>query len=1074
MNFLRAALIWLCLVSPAFAGMNHGLATMSGPTGHSWIQGTAITTSSAVNILKSLNLTYTAGATPGIWKPDANGYPTADCTATCTGVFKLTSASSQGVIPGVYYLYFPSGFKAKFTTGTSTLCSVVSGTAGSCSAATNATITIDGSGAGVLQFMLPDAQASFVWNATYNYSGSTGGMALVAAVNQTQYNTYVGTGDAREYYSAQFLTYLANLNPSGYRFYGDIGENVNQTLWAYRTPLTNIMWTVANQNYPPGAWSGGSGTSGAITRSAVATGCTPTGGSEEVYTAAATADQPSPNPLSLLTDPTMASRGLTVQGIIPVGAANTTTSPKLCWGTNAYPIWDPATGITVASGRIAAPASTSADQVLATFVFDPILNGGNGVFLYFGATSSGGISTELPYEAQIALVNYLNKNMATAIPYLAPDSYITSLATLVKTNLRSGLYWSPEYSNEVWNNAFYPTKYAFAVATAMGFSNDVQSWYSLRVRQIMGNVIPAVFTGADLTRLRRWLGYAGFQSSTVLTNNGYFVNRMKSAQLKSGATGSGPASVGQVFCVYTGGTWSGSCSGGADYTAQVSAGGSGRAIDVVEALVYAPYTGATNLFYGADNCSACVPTTSNVTFWQTIIDAHEAGSTSTANTIINGDIQQGRNFVQTVTASGSPTTFTTSTDHGLAVGANIGFEWTGGTPYANMAIGVQYCVKSTPSSVTFTVVIFSGGLSCNTSGTAFSAGAAGTGIVTVGYMGAMGVSSQRTISSTAGTTFTTSSAYTFVVGSLVTFQWTSGTGYSNMGATANIYCVKTTPSSTTFTVVAAIKGFYCDTAGTAFDPGTIGSAPAITISIASIGNTVSMMATNNSAHLWGQTLVAQFQSPNETRPAGMSNLRLDQYEGSLEPGVPTTAQCQVAGATSTNPVISFTGDLTATNNPFISNISDADIAKLMVGMTAITGTGYAGGTATLSSVFPDRNSIQVSANPSTTGTGISFTTVGNCGTSLNLAVFNYKKSVLFAATQKLYFDQFKGRDPNMPTYNVMLQQGDPSQLVMGGTSGNSNNSQVAGGNQYGLLNGAFFGTSETFQNYTGIQQFNAE
>lgn len=968
LRILAAALFIACVaVTSADARLRGVYTSGSGATGHSWIQGRAITTSSAINVLKAFNLNYLTGATPGIWKPDANGYPTADCTATCTGVFRISSASSQGMIPGDYYLYFPSGFKTKFSTGTSTNCSVVSGTAGSCSAATNAVITIDGTGAGVLKFTLADAQALFTFNTTFNYSGSTGGMTLVAAVNKTQYDTYVGTGDAREYYSAQFLNYLANLNPSGYRFYGDIGENVNQTLWSYRTPLSNIIWSVANQNYPPGAWSGGSGTSGAITRSAVAIGCTPTGGSEEVYTASATSDQPSPNPLGLLTDPTMASRGLTVQGIIPVGAANTTTTAKLCWGSNAYPIYDPATGVAVAIGRIAAPASTSADQVLATFVFDPILNGGNGVFLYFGATSSGGISTELPYEAQIALVNYLNKNMATAIPYLATDSYITSLSTLVKNSLKPALYWSPEYSNEVWNNSFYPTKYAFAVATAMGFSNDVHSWYSLRTRQIMGNIIPAVFTGSDKARLRRWLGYAGFQSSTVLSNNGTFTIRMLSPQLKSGATGSGVGSVGQVFCIYTGGTWGGSCSGGADYTTQPN-----RAIDVVEAIAYAPYTGATNLFYGADNCSGCTPTAGNVAIWQTIIDAYEAGNIAAANAIIDDDIRQGRNLVQTVTAVG--TTFTTPLAHGYSVGNNLGFQWTGGTAYSNMSPGVQYCVKSTPTSTTFTIVAFSGGLTCNTGGTAFNAGTAGTGTVTVGYMGAS-------------------------------------------------------------------------------------------------SNTVSMMATNNSAHLWGQTLAAQFQPPVETRPAGMSNLRLEQYEGSLEPGVPTTAQCNAAGSTSSNPVVSFTGDLLATNSPFITNISNSDIAKLIVGMTAITGTGYAGGTATLSNVYPDRNSIQVSANPSTTGTGISFTATGNCGTSLNLAVFNYKKSALFAATQKLYFDQAKGRDPNMPTYNVMINSADPSQLVMGGVSNNPNSS-ILNSNQYGLLNGALFGTSATFQNYTGIKQFN--
>lgn len=984
-KFLWGALAALIIApAPASAFLLRGAAytSGSGATGHSVIQGTMITTSSAVNVLKAFTQSYESGSTPAIWQRNSNGYPSADCTSTCTGVFVLRSQSLQGMLPEEHYLYWPSGFKAKFTTGTSTNCSVVSGTAGSCSGATNATITIDGSGAGVLKFTLPDAQAAFSFNNTFNYSGSTGSMALVASRNKTAYETYVGTGDAREYVSANFLTYLTDLNSSTYRYYGDMTINGNQSLWAYRTPIDYIVWSNANQLYPPGIWSGGANAAGTISRSAVANGCTPIGGSEEVYTASATDDQPSPDPLGILADATMASRGLTVQGIIPVGAANTTATAKLCWGTNAYPIIDSATGIATAIGRIGAPASSSVTQAIVTFVFDPLLNSGNGAFLYFpgyasGASpgGSGGISNELPFEVQIAVVNYLNKNMWVTIPYLATDSYVTSLATLIKSSLRTPLKFYPEYNNECWGNTYFCTKYGVAVAASFGFSNDVHSWYALRVRQIMGDLLPSVFSGTDASRLRRVLAYAGIQNSTVLTNSSYYMDRMRSRQLKVGAAA--PAvSVGQIFCIYVGGTWSGSCTNGKDYTTQVSAGGDGRAIDVVEYISPAPYTGATNLFYGADNCSGCTPSAGNVAIWQTIIDAHEAGDTATASAIIDNDLRQGRNLVQTVTASG--TTFTTPLAHGYSVGNYLSFEWTGGTAYSNMSPGVQYCVKSANVSGanTFSVVKTAGGLLCNSSGTAFNAGSAGTGTVTVGYMGNAS------------------------------------------------------------------------------------------------GNTSNMLYTNNIAHPWAQLLASQFNPPNETRPNGMNDAKIIQYEASLEIGVPTKTQCEAAGSTSIAPVISFTGDLTATNNPFISNISDADIAQLMALMTAVTGTGYAGGTATIVNVYPDRNSIQLSSNPSTTGTGISFTATGNCSTSLNLATFNYKRSAAFAATQKLFFDQAKGRDPNMPTYNAMPDMEDTAQLVMGGSSANPNSS-IVNQNQYGLLNGAFMGISPTFENFTGIQQFNA-
>lgn len=1060
-HVILGALLWLSAATGVGA-WTHGVAPSGAATGHSVIQGTMITTSSAVNILKAFTQSYESGSTPAIWQRNSNGYPSADCTSTCTGVFVLRSQSLQGVLPEEHYLYWPSGFKAKFTTGTSTNCSVVSGTAGSCSGATNATITIDGSGAGVLKFTLPDAQAAFSFNNTFNYSGSTGSMALVASRNKTAYETYVGTGDAREYVSANFLTYLTDLNSSTYRYYGDMTINGNQSLWAYRTPIDHIVWSTANQLYPLGIWSGGANTAGTISYSSVAdSSCNATGGSDELYTAAATDDQPSPNPLGILSDATMASRGIVVQGVLPsaiaisgatitwaggvatvttaaphgiatsvvvsanisgmtpsgyngtqnitvTGAstftytkavdpggagsggtysilANITATPKLKWGANCFPIYDSATGVSASTNRIGLSLSSAATQAIVTFVWDPLLNSGNGAFLYFpgyasGSTpgGSGGISNELPFEVQIAVVNYLNKNMWITIPYLYTDASITSLATLIKANLRPALKWYPEYNNECWGNTYFCTKYGIAVAASFGFSNDTQSWYALRVREIMGNIVPAVFSGADRSRVVTVLAYAGVQNSTVLANSPYYVTRMRSEQLVVGATGSGPASVGQIFCLYTGGTWSGSCTGGKNYSAQVSAGGDGRSIDVSNVIAPAPYTGATNLFYGADNCSGCSPNAGNVAVWNGIIAAHEAGNTTAANALVDDDLRQGRNMVQTVTASG--TTFTTPLAHGFSVGNNVSFQWTGGTAYSNMSPGVQYCVKSANVSGTntFSVVKTAGGLACNSSGTAFNAGSAGTGTVTVGYMG---------------------------------------------NATGN-------------------------------------------------GSASSMLASNNNAHLWAQLLASQFNAPNETRPSGMGDVKITQYEGSLEIGVPTKTQCEAAGAVSSNPVVSFTGDLTATNNPFITNISTADIAKLMTLMTAVTGTGYAGGTATIVNVYPDRNSIQLSSNPSTTGTGISFTATGNCSTSLNLAVYNYKKSALFAATQKLYWDQFKGRDPEMPTYNVMVDAEDPSQLVMGGSSANPNSS-IVNQNQYGLLNGAFMGISPTFENFTGMQQFNA-
>lgn len=976
--------IFFCLLfaNSVAATPLHRAPSNVGAQGHSVIQGLSITTSSSVNVLKAFQSFYRFGATPGNYKRNTDGYPTANCVSVaCTGFFILSSASYQGMVPGDYYLYFPATMKAKFTTGTSTNCSLFSGSGGSCSGSTNATITINGTGAGIIKFTLPDDQATFVFDQNFDYTASSGTLAMVADRDRVAYNTYLGTGDAREYYSAAFLSYMQTLDSSTYRFYGDIGENVNNSIWAYRTSLTHIVWSDGYQLFPTGAWSGGANTSGALSYSATASsGCTATGGSNELYTAAATGDQPSPNPLGLLADPTMASRGLTVQAIVPVGATNVTGTPKLCWGTNAYPIYGASTGFPVGIGAIQAPASTSSDQTIVTFVFDPIINGGNGAFILFDGSSAGGVHTHPPYEVQIALANYLNMNYWMTYPYLVTDDYVTQHATLIKNTLKSALKFKPAYSNEVWNNGFYPTKYAaIAMATAMGFNISADSWYSLRTREIMGNIIPAVFTGGTLSRVERLLDLHSGDISTVLSNNGAYNERLRSDQLKAGSTGSGPASVGQVYCVYTGGTWTTSCSGGKDYTVKPN-----RAVDVVEAITGAPYTGGINNFYGADNCYLdCVAFAGNTAVWQAIMnqmDGISGGTIAGAIALVDDDIRQGRNLVQTFVCAAA--TFTTPLAHGFSVGDNLGYQVTGGTQYSGLPIGVMLAVKSTPLPTTFTAVAYANG-SADTSGSAINCGTIGSGTSTIGYKGAAGA---------AGGNF----------------------------------------------------------------------------------RTVDLQYTNNVYHPWIQYLALQFQSPIDARPAGMLNLIIHEYEGSLEPGPPTFAQC--SGLTSANnPVTTFTGDLLSTSSPFISNVSAADVAKLIVGMKSVTGTGITGN-PTILGVYPDRagaaNTIQLSANPTGTGTAVSISATGDCSTSLNLAIFNWKKSATFAATQQLYYDQFKGRDPNMPTFNNMPNAGEPSQLVLGGTAVNANSSLVAGGNQYGLLNGNLFGISQTLKNYDGIRNFN--
>jgi hypothetical protein len=502
-----------------------------------------------------------------------------------------------------------------------------------------------------------------------------------------------------------------------------------------------------------------------------------------------------------------------------------------------------------------------------------------------------------------------------------------------------------------------------AAALGAGLTGTRNDFYSLRVRQIMGTLIPAVY-GGSISRVRRILAYQG-GATQALASSTTFQNRIKSIDL------SPTIAAGQGYCLFTGGTWSGSCAGGADYTASPN-----RAVDVVDALAFAPYGGGATLFYGGDNCAACTAVTGDAAPWQAIVNAWETSDTATAIALVDADIRTGAinpngGSLQTVTASG--TTFTTPVAHAIPVGAHVVFPVTGGTTYAGLAAGAVYQVASVTNTgctgCSFTVIGFVQGAA---QGSAINAGAAGSGTVSVGWVG---------------------------------------------GPSGN--------------------------------------------------NTTNLQALNSTMYPFAEAMAEQFDG---TRPVGMVNLRTEQYEGNLEPVGPTGAQCAAVGVTSTSPTTSFSG---TTANASTSVTGVTNIGSLIAGM-GVSGTNIPGG-ATISTVRPDTSTIILSA--SATGTNSGLTATGTCGTSIALALQAWKNSTIGATTQVLYYNQFRGLDSSMPTYqyNIGLsgtpttRQGQPSQLVIGGGLNNPNNSA---NNNYGLLNGAFYGVSTPFKMYDGIASYN--
>ena len=65
----------------------------------------------------------------------------------------------------------------------------------------------------------------------------------------------------------------------------------------------------------------------------------------------------------------------------------------------------------------------------------------------------------IAYERMIHLCNILKTNCWLTVPYAASDDFVTQMATLVLSKLRSDVQVYLEYTNEAWNMAFASGKY---------------------------------------------------------------------------------------------------------------------------------------------------------------------------------------------------------------------------------------------------------------------------------------------------------------------------------------------------------------------------------------------------------------------------------------------------------------------------------------------------------------------------------------------------------------------------------------------------------------------------------------
>lgn len=100
----------------------------------------------------------------------------------------------------------------------------------------------------------------------------------------------------------------------------------------------------------------------------------------------------------------------------------------------------------------------------------------------------------VPYELHIELCNYLGSHPQVCVPYLATTSFVTSMATLFKSSVASGLVTDFERGNEIWNFAtgFYMTSYAAANAARLYGSLDYNLDYARAVNET-SDTIAAVY-----------------------------------------------------------------------------------------------------------------------------------------------------------------------------------------------------------------------------------------------------------------------------------------------------------------------------------------------------------------------------------------------------------------------------------------------------------------------------------------------------------------------------------------------------------------------------------------------------
>lgn len=118
----------------------------------------------------------------------------------------------------------------------------------------------------------------------------------------------------------------------------------------------------------------------------------------------------------------------------------------------------------------------------------------------YGSSAFASGMEAVPYERMVQLSNATLKHPWICVPLKATDTYVTSLATLLRDSVDSRLKVHVEVSNEVWNTGFTQNAYAQAEGEAdgdlgTGYTASMK-WYGRRCKEIHA-IFVSVFGGTD-------------------------------------------------------------------------------------------------------------------------------------------------------------------------------------------------------------------------------------------------------------------------------------------------------------------------------------------------------------------------------------------------------------------------------------------------------------------------------------------------------------------------------------------------------------------------------------------------